>query len=555
MSKHVELRSSPDETGMGWPPIIHRVLGRLREAARGEEPVLVFLGSMFVARWFLAPWNSYWLDELLSVNVYGHWHPTAFESLRALADASVHPPLYQFTLYHWISLFGDSEQATRSLSNLYITLGSLFVYLLVRDAFSRRLAFLSVIGFALMYTPTYYALETRSYAQTMFLVALSSYLLFRILHAYREAPRWRTPQVVVPLVLFAGANTAAIMTHYYNLFWLAAQGVFVVVYLLREGGRSSWRRSLGVIVAGFVTPLVLFLGTWGSIFVRQLREDSGGYEIETDSPEMSPWELLSDLVISRNLRAGVVVAWILGLLVLGVVLRSAVNAVRSVGTPRSRDRAWTILYLAVWLVLPLAITYFAFSLLEVERYRDRYFVYCVVPLAPLLIIAADQGVAAVASRARRLPATLMSTTLSAALIVLLILPLGRDAATERKHDWRGNVERIIDIIEEDEDNSYIVWEASNRRRPMTDFYFERLGSSGRPYGTMPRHEERRGEYQILDEGKEAIAGHDRLILLFAHNRVDHFPNALDELEDRYKVRHRQLDRRGRGFIVFDVDSE
>jgi hypothetical protein len=155
--------------------------GRIGGWLRAEALLVAVLAGSFLGRWVLAGWNSYWLDELYSVAFYGTWNATAVDVVRNLAENSVHPPLYQFILYHWMNVFGDSEVATRSLSNLYVTLATLVLYLLLRDVFSRRVALSSAVAFSLMYLPFYYALEARSYAQTMLLVTLSSYLLLRLM--------------------------------------------------------------------------------------------------------------------------------------------------------------------------------------------------------------------------------------------------------------------------------------------------------------------------------------------------------------------------------------
>jgi hypothetical protein len=87
---------------------------------------------------------------------------------------------------------------------------------------------------------------------------------------------------------------------------------------------------------------------------------------------------------------------------------------------------------------------------------------------------------------------------------------------------------------------------------MTDFYFRQFSRDIGPYGTVARYEERSGDYRILTGHEPVVAQHDFLVLLFTHSRTQHFPNALDQLSQRYEIRHRQLNGLGRGFIVFDI---
>ena len=522
-----------------------------REALAGDGPILGFLIALFAGRWMLADWNSYWLDELLSVNVYGLSHPTTMDALRHLAENSIHPPLYQFILYQWMGVFGDSEVATRSLSNLYITLAAFLLYVLVRDIWGRRIGLMSAVAFSVMHTPTYYALETRSYAQTIFLVTLSSALLLRLLRQTPPGMNWRAATIWLPALLVVGANTALLMTHYYNLFWLAAQAAFTVVYLASEWLPRRWPAGLGALAALYGIPAMLFWTTWGGVFGRQLRESSSGFEIEGEGPQRNSVELLLDYVLRQNLSPPAIIGWTLAGVVAGVVAWSVAMVVRRT-EPTERRGPWTIMYLACWLVLPMVIVYIGFTVLGVERYSGRYFVFSVVPIAPLLVVAIDRGVVAARRIAGRGPTGMVSTILVLVIIAAWVLPLGHDAATQRKHDWRGIAQQINDMVRANEDSSYILYETAHRAHPMLDYYFDRLPGSFTPHSTLARFEERRGDYRLFSEDQELVAEYDYLVVSFTHSRTAHFPHALELLERRYDPVHRQLNRRGRGFIVYAV---
>ena len=96
----------------------------------------------------------------------------------APASLSRHPVLLE-------EQFGDGETATRTLSNLYIAGATLCLYLLAFRLFGRRVAIATALLFAFSYTATYYGLEVRSYPQSLFLVTLSSLLLWRWLDRTR----------------------------------------------------------------------------------------------------------------------------------------------------------------------------------------------------------------------------------------------------------------------------------------------------------------------------------------------------------------------------------
>lgn len=549
MSSAQLATAAPDATstrtgGVGRPLIVD------------AGPTIAVLVTVFLLRLALADWNSYWLDELLSVEVYGRWHDTALEAIRYLGEHSVHPPLYQWLLFHWMEVFGSTEVATRALSNLHVTLAALLLYLIVRTVAPRAVASTAAIAFALMRTPMHFALETRSYAQTLMLATLSSYLLLVLLLA--RAPRRPRELLVSPPALgLVAANLALLMTHYYNAFFLAAQAVFVGVFLLVDGRRTGRTAArLGYAALAYVVPLALFAGLWGEVLVHHL--DRHGASHQLDGAPRTPWSLLNDSVIAPNLvAAGAVVA----LAVVGAVLIVA----RGLRTRRGTDdppgieerRAWTVAYCACWLVLPLAIAAVAFAVLGVERYNDRYFVYSVVPIAPLIVITLVDGGRTLLRRAggARAPSPAVAGSLLALVVFALVVPGTYDAATHRRHDWRGLVAQVTDVIERDVGTSHIVYEASLRAEPLTDHYFARMSDEIRAAGTLRRAEEAAGEYRLLDDDRDEVAAHDRLVVLFPHPRVTHYPVALERLAERYEVVYEQFNDLGHGYIIYEVPAQ
>jgi hypothetical protein len=196
-----------------------RAVARWLDWAAQHQILCLILFTSFVARLLIADWHSYWYDEILSVAVYGSNHATLAEALKSLASHSAHPPLYQAILYGWMKLFGTGEAATRTLSNLYITGATLCLYLLAFRLFGRRVAVAAALLFAFSYTATFYGLEVRSYAQSLFLVTLSSQLLWRWLDRSEGAPSWR--QLFVGRAALLLCNIALLLTHYSNALFVS----------------------------------------------------------------------------------------------------------------------------------------------------------------------------------------------------------------------------------------------------------------------------------------------------------------------------------------------
>jgi uncharacterized membrane protein len=535
---------------------LRRLRRRLGGGVRRNGPVIVLVAAGFVARLFLAGWNSYWYDEILSVVVYGISHDSVLEVAGHLARASIHPPLYQMTLFGWMQIFGDSETATRSLSNLYVTGATAFVYLFVAKLASKHVAFAAAAFFSIMYVPTFFALETRSYAQTILLVCLSGYLVLRVLAVYSERERsttlWRSPS----LLLLTLTNTALLMTHYYNLFFWVAQAAFVLAYILTNRAVRNWVKNLWSITASFAIQMLLFAGIWGSVLLEDFRSASAPYRV-VNGDLQSPISLLVDNVVTPNFRSPTPVLWLMVVISTWLLIRALIRVIVSRHGPLLVWRSWGIVYLFVTLIGPILVATAAFLVTGVARYNERYFLYCVPAIAALLAVMISEVVESARRRMSSFTRAPSQSALFAAMAFLVavfwVLPGGHAAATQVKHDWRGIVADVINVVQSDETHSYVIVEAGHRTEPMSNYYFDRLAEEIRAEYTITTPEEQAGSYRVLGELRDRVESYDRLIVVFLHSRtsVGHFPNALNQLEERYAVLHREL-RFGRGYVVFDL---
>jgi hypothetical protein len=541
---------APPERVESRTPVIERLWGRAARAVPRDPVLVTVLAASFLIRWLLADRNSYWLDELYSVVDYGIANDSVTAAVNHLAEESIHPPLYQFALYEWMELFGDTERATRSLSNLYVTLATLFLYLLMRAAFTRRLALASAIVFALMYAPMYYGMETRSYAQTIFLVTLSSYALLRLMHS--AAARGWEPALRSPAaVLFMVANVGLLLTHYYNAFAWVAQGLLVGVFALRERPVRAWPAGLGTVAGMYAIQGGIFALVWGRVFVASVGRRAGAYQ--TDGAVESPLQLL-DSIAAMNLYHVVpnrVVQWG-GLAVLVAMALWVVSAlVRGRGSLAERQPAWTVGYLLGWLLLPLVVVYFAFLMTGVARYSDRYWLFIVPPLAPLLVLAAHHAVRLAGRAWRSLGSSAVAAAVAVAIMALLVLPGTVEAAGQRRTDHRGTAETIVDIVESDPESSYVVYDAAFRKTSVLDYYLSRFSDDLRVTATIQMHEERRRQYSFVRTA-DRIAASDFLIVAFAHRSIGNFPNSMERLTATYELQYQLINRRGLGVVVFSV---
>src|SRR6478736_5618593 len=139
------------------------------DTVRKNSDVICILFLAFVIRYLLSGDIGYWADEFLSVLQYGVKNGSSIDVVKRLGQISVHPPLYFFILSNWMNIFGNQEISTHFLSNIYVLLSTLCLYILSLRIYGRRIAIGTSLIFSLMHMPIKYSLESRPYAQTLFL--------------------------------------------------------------------------------------------------------------------------------------------------------------------------------------------------------------------------------------------------------------------------------------------------------------------------------------------------------------------------------------------------
>lgn len=537
-------------------------------AARHPELLVILLFS-FLVRLFLADSDSYWLDELYSVVLYGISHDSAGDAIRALAETSVHPPLYQWILFHWMDVFGHSELATRMLSTLYVALTINVLYWFANKAFGKRIAVAAALVFSLADAALFYSLETRSYAQTMFLSMLSMYALHGYLEQLVRRAGWAGLIGNRWCLLFCMSNVLLLFTHYYNVLFILAQAAFVYFFLLfrSPGGRRPFR-DLGRAATPFLIQAAIFLLAWAgtlkATIERYLGQRSGAGNTTWDGPTQSPFATFTETILSANFLNSRLSVWILVALLL---LAFALFLGRIWRRPQASgsDRAWWWLLVLSCALLPFFFYYAMTAVVGAERIAARYFLFSLAPTALLLVLGFEQLVRLAAHLARVAKGILPQgvagsglarfylrhSTLAAVVLALLVsVPGAYRAASHEKQDWRGISKQVVQLVQGDPGSSYLVYETSFRNVPTLDYYLERFsGDEIRVYANFLRGHDRSKKFRFrkdLDEMKN----HDYLVVVFTHHQERQFRNTLRALSKDFRLVRRNLDETGRGYIVY-----
>jgi uncharacterized membrane protein len=200
------------------------------------------------------------------------------------AALDVHPPLYYLALDAWVMAWGTSPSALRGLSALLGVLAVVMAYALCLEAArlddhvgsrarARRGALLAAVLVAIQAAPVAHGRNARMYALGVLLAGVTSWLLLRALRARATERRW--------WLAYAIAVAAFCATHYYALFTVAAQAIFVMV-LSPPRPESDARGPRWRFVAALALAAALF-SPWLPAMVRQAEQVRQAYWIPAPS--------------------------------------------------------------------------------------------------------------------------------------------------------------------------------------------------------------------------------------------------------------------------------
>ena len=191
--------------------------------------------------------TSLWSDELYSV---GKSFQPDYGALLAMLRQDTHPPIYYSLLWLWGAAVGQSAVSLRLLSWLAYGLGAVVMVAQVRQLAApshrqRAMALAALLAFCSPY-PVRFAIEGKSYALLVLLVALGWWLRSRLLlqHARHEEGK-------VAGFLYGLVVAAAGLTHFYGLFVFLAAAAW-------DGWQKRWHLPATTVVA--VLPALAWIG-------------------------------------------------------------------------------------------------------------------------------------------------------------------------------------------------------------------------------------------------------------------------------------------------------
>jgi len=163
--------------------------------------------------------ESLWYDELWST----HIKVGSLATLMRTISADLHPPFYEWIMFVWIKVFGDSEVSVRTPPLIFGLLSILLSFAIARRVIGERAALIAAFLLAVSPPHIWYSQEARQYTSILFFLLTAVYAWCRIEDGERSRTWW---------LIYAVALFACVFTHFY-----------VAVYLALLPGLSFLKRS------------------------------------------------------------------------------------------------------------------------------------------------------------------------------------------------------------------------------------------------------------------------------------------------------------------------
>jgi mannosyltransferase len=318
-----------------------------------------------------------WRDELATWDAASGSSGQLFDLL-GHTDAS--SGAYYLFLHGWISVFGDSVASLRIPSVLAMVAAAALTALVAKRMFGDRAALCAGLVFALVPAVSRFAQEARSYALTVFAVALVTLLLLRAL----ERPglvRW---------IVYAVGVTLVGVLNLVALTFLLGHLVVVAMHWWRERDRR--------VLLGFPVAALAGIALLTPIVVLGLRQ--AGIQFQIPTPSLSDVFTSWPQLFFSALVAGAVT--FAAPLALGASRSQGINGLAMATLPIA----------AVWIVSHGATSY----------WMPRYLMFTL----PAWALVAGAGIAMLRPAA---------ATIALVVLALLGVPDQRQLRTPDAHDW------------------------------------------------------------------------------------------------------------------------
>jgi hypothetical protein len=242
-----EAQRSTAQNGLSWPGMLYGLITLL-------GCVFAFVGLSN---------NSFWADELYTIQIVNHHGGVAEVFQRVLAD--VHPPLYNFVLYGWTQRVGISDATARLPSALFTVLAIVLFAFGVRKRVSpTAMAFACAVAT----TSMFWFVQSHNARDYPLAILLSSALLASAIHLDR---RMRADNRF-PFGIWLGLTLLGIAGSQTHPYMLLTVGVLLLFLMLTA---RTWPLRIAIAGSGLLI-LALYVGLLWLMVHQTGRHDFNG---------------------------------------------------------------------------------------------------------------------------------------------------------------------------------------------------------------------------------------------------------------------------------------
>ncbi|PYX80154.1 MAG: hypothetical protein DMG70_24955 [Acidobacteria bacterium] len=386
---------------------------RLSDGTSTRSTALVLGGLMLIALVLRLPHlagKSLWLDEIYSM-LYARMSWPSF--WREISTREGNMIAYYLLLRGWIYL-GDGQSVAKILSILFGVATVPAMYALGNQLYGRRTGLITALLVSVSASHVRASQWIRSYSLMLLLLVVATWLLVRGL----ERPTFRN------WLLYAIASALSVYCHLYAVLALVAQ---LASLLLLRRKEIPWRQLRLALVA---------LGLLLSPAAAYVITHNAGQLAWIPKPKL--WELVHWAVFLAG-AGSTGVAYVLLLICAGLCLLSFLDLWRVwVSSARSLP-SWRQAFPALWLILPVAISFLVSYLKPVFFFR-----YLIVCWPAFMLVVADGIANWRSSRVR--------TGILAIALCLSLVSVGLAYKTEE--DWEGAMRYLLSRVH-DGDTAFV----------------------------------------------------------------------------------------------------
>lgn len=299
---------------------------------------IIFFVALFF-RFYNLSYESIWLDESISIRF-------ADRSLLETINEDIHentPPLFDTVLNIWISIFGTSAKAVRSLSAIIGTLSVILLYLLGKNIFNKKIGIMAALLLCFSPFHIYYSQEARTYVLFSFITLMSFFF-------YNEYKKDGTKKF-----MYVISSVLMLYSHIFGILSILVQNIH---FIITKKITRNWI-FLQAIILIFFLPLVFVIFSRINSFVTV----NGIWIQRPTIVGDTQFSLIQTLAWFCGSKMG---AYLIFALVSFYIIGFFIN--------KTQKFSPNHLLLLFWVFLPL-ISVFIFSLISIPLFVARYFIF------------------------------------------------------------------------------------------------------------------------------------------------------------------------------------